>query len=51
MTIEKIPSITETTASHPIRGDRAGKSTLPEWYVVVAFVEAMIPSREEPVVE
>ncbi|MFV6026298.1 hypothetical protein [Streptomyces sp. NPDC056264] len=55
MTIEKMPSITELTASHPIRGEGVGvgvgvgagvgvdagvgKPTSPEWRVV--FVEAM----------
>jgi hypothetical protein len=38
VTIEKIPSITETTASHPIRGD--GKLLPPE-YSVAVVVEAM----------
>ncbi|MGW8507622.1 hypothetical protein [Streptomyces sp. CLCI03] len=40
MTIEKIPSMIELTASHPIRGDRVGEPTSPEGHAVV-FVEAM----------
>jgi len=48
VTVEQIASVTEATASHPIRGDRAGKPTPP--YVVEVCVEAMIPSCEGPVV-
>ncbi|MFH9863637.1 hypothetical protein [Streptomyces sp. NPDC017202] len=41
MTIEKMPSITATTASHPITGDRCGEAAPPDSYVVAVVDEAM----------
>ncbi|BDM74722.1 hypothetical protein HEK616_82090 (plasmid) [Streptomyces nigrescens] len=40
VTIEKSPSITEATASQPMRGDRVGNPVSPEG-VVAVVVEAM----------
>ncbi|BAU86829.1 ABC-type transporter, periplasmic subunit [Streptomyces laurentii] len=45
VTIEKMPSITETTASHPTRGDRVGNPGPPGVCVVGLVVEAMISIR------
>ncbi|WP_260334353.1 hypothetical protein [Streptomyces beigongshangae] len=42
VTIEKMPSITATTANHPITGDRVGKSSPPGWCVVAVVDEAMV---------
>ncbi|GAA1037623.1 hypothetical protein GCM10009566_12520 [Streptomyces murinus] len=41
VTIEKIPSVTDTTASHPTSGDRVGEPAPPVRCVVAVFVEAM----------
>ncbi|GAA2305678.1 hypothetical protein GCM10010431_26830 [Streptomyces kunmingensis] len=43
VTIEKIPSMTANTASHPTRGDLVGKPLPPGVCVVALVVEAMIP--------
>ncbi|MEV7122946.1 hypothetical protein [Kitasatospora griseola] len=47
VTIEKIPSITDNTASHSITGDRAGRPVPPECEVAVV-VEAMNSVLEVP---